>query len=371
MARDRSVIYYVHVTRTSKKTEHAAMDIDQTKRRLLEEAVQALEMQTEGRVKIRAKTHNTREPGYDAKIDLELHGQTVHFLVEMKHVDRRLALAQIKEQLDRTIRRDFEGYRPLLIAPFITEAMADECKRLNLPFVDTAGNLFFRTETTLLFITGRPRPDHRGRRIHPATNPAGMKVTFALLCKPDLVAQPYRRIAEIAQVALGTIGPVLDDLDVRGFLRRHPTQKARLQRTEELLQEWVIQYPGTLRPKLNLRQYAAERESLLGLNPEALHAYWGGEPAADFLTGYLKPEKFTIYVRHAAKEVLMQGRMRLDPGGNVEILDAFWHTELDYDNTRLAPPIIVYADLMMTGDPRNIETAKLIYDRYLKPATTP
>ncbi len=343
------------------------MNIDQTERHLLEEAVLALETQTEGRVKVRVKTHITRDPGYDAKLDLELHGQIMHFLVELKHVDRRLALAQIKEQLDRAIRRDFQGYLPLLIAPFITEAMAEECRRLNLPFVDTAGNLFLRTDTTLLFITGRPRPNHHGRRANQATNPAGMKVTFALLCKPDLVGQPYRQIAETALVALGTIGPVLDDLEARGFLRRNANQKARLQRKEELLQEWVIQYPGTLRPKLNRRQYAADRDRVLGLNLAALHAYWGGEAAADFLTGYLKPEHFTMYVRNAAKEVLIQGRMRLDPDGNVEILDAFWPPELDYEDARLAQPLIVYADLMMTGDPRNIETAKLIYDRYLKP----
>ncbi|MGI4826609.1 MAG: type IV toxin-antitoxin system AbiEi family antitoxin [Janthinobacterium lividum] len=365
----RSLIYDVHVTRTLAVAERNTMSNALTEGHLLEEAVQALEMQTEGRVKICTKTHNTREPGYDAKIELELHGQTIGFLAEIKHVDRRLALAQIKEQLDRAIRGDFEGYLPLLIAPFLTETMADECKRLNLPFVDTAGNLFLRTETTLLFITGRPRPDHHGRRINQATNPAGMKLTFALLCKPDLVAQPYRRIAAVAQVALGTVGPVLDDLEIRGFLRRNPTKTARLQRKEELLQDWVVQYPGTLRAKLNRRRYTADRERLLALNLESLNAYWGGEPAADFLTGYLKPEKFTMYVRNPVREVLIQGRMRLDPEGNIDILDAFWNTELDYNNARLAPPIIVYADLMMTGDPRNLETAKLVYDRYLKPAT--
>jgi hypothetical protein len=30
-----------------------------------------------------------------------------------------------------------------------------------------------------------------------------------------------------------------------------------------------------------------------------------------------------------------------------------------------APPLVIYADLMETADERNLETAQMIYDRYL------
>ena len=80
----------------------------------------------------------------------------VLLLAEIKNVDRRLALAQIKEQLEAAIADQLPGYIPLLVAPYMTEAMAEECRRIDLPFADAAGNLFLRTGTTLLYIVGRP-----------------------------------------------------------------------------------------------------------------------------------------------------------------------------------------------------------------------
>lgn len=58
-------------------------------------------------------------------------------------------------------------------------------------------------------------------------------------------------------------------------------------------------------------------------------ARWGGEVAAAKLTKYLKPATGTIYLEPAkARDTLatlvQEHRLRADPQGNVEILDAFW-----------------------------------------------
>jgi hypothetical protein len=50
--------------------------------------------------------------------------------------------------------------------------------------------------------------------------------------------------------------------------------------------------------------------------------------------------------------------MRLAADGYVEVLDAFWNPELDQMEKPLAPPLLIYSELMMTGDtpkPRNGE----------------
>jgi hypothetical protein len=60
--------------------------------------------------------------------------------------------------------------------------------------------------------------------------------------------------------------------------------------------------------------------------------------------------------------------MRLAADGDTEILDAFWNPELDRIEKPLAPPLLVYADLMMTGNTRNIETAKILHEQYLQTA---
>ncbi len=272
--------------------------------------------------------------------------------------------------MERAIQDQFPGHLPFLVAPYMTEAMAEECLRIDLPFSDTAGNLFLRTANMLLCIVGRRRP-HYLERSQNGLTPAGMKVIFALLCRPELARTGYRQIAVAAQVALGAVGPVLQDLERRGFLHRKGKGTTALERAEELLHEWVVAYPAILRPKLHGRHYQSDRKRVLVLDLQSLGAYWGGEVAAERLTGYLKPENLLVYTRGEVKDLLIQGRMRLASERSVEVLHAFWNPELDKPDKPLAPPLLVYADLVMTGDTRNLETANMVYDKFLRPAVVP
>jgi len=44
-------------------------------------------------------------------------------------------------------------------------------------------------------------------------------------------------------------------------------------------------------------------------------------------------------------------------------LRKFWKFEPDWGYPNVTPPILIYADLLATADARNIETAKIIYDK--------
>jgi hypothetical protein len=46
----------------------------------------------------------------------------------------------------------------------------------------------------------------------------------------------------------------------------------------------------------------------------------------------------------------------------VEILKKFWAFKEESAKNGIVPPLLVYADLMASGDDRNIETAEIIYD---------
>jgi hypothetical protein len=74
-------------------------------------------------------------------------------------------------------------------------------------------------------------------------------------------------------VALGAVGPILKDLERRGYLRTGKT--TRLLRTKELLQEWVTYYPANLRPTLQARRFQANRDKLLAIDLAPFDAYWG------------------------------------------------------------------------------------------------
>jgi hypothetical protein len=304
----------------------------------------------------------------DAVLKIALNGHKQLFLAEVKAIDRRIAVAQIRTQLQQLINERYPGYRPLLITTFVTPDLAEECRRLDLPFLDTAGNLYLPTDTFVADIRGKARPARPFKNEYRANNPAGLKIIFALLCRPELAGAQYREVAKFARVALGAVGPVLDDLTQRGYLQRGKKLTGALLRKKELLNEWVTYYPANLRPTLRPRRYQADRELLIQIDLEPFGAYWGGEYGAEKLTRYLRAEHFLIYTPGTPPPALMtKARMRLAVDGNTETLEAFWLPALTAKPTTVAPPLLIYADLMATADTRNLEAAKEVYERFLAP----
>ncbi len=55
-----------------------------------------------------------------------------------------------------------------------------------------------------------------------------------------------------------------------------------------------------------------------------------------------------------------------DDQGNVWIYRQFWKEELIPTQNKTAPALLVYSDLIASGNERNIETAQKIYDEIIK-----
>ncbi len=90
--------------------------------------------------------------------------------------------------------------------------------------------------------------------------------------------------------------------------------------------------------------------------------YWGGEIAAAKITGYLKPEIVTIYTHEHLAHLFTQNKIRKDPNGKIEILEAFWGPGQLQNPRKTVHPLLVYADLVATTDARNHETAQIIFN---------
>ena len=339
---------------------------------LLERALEKLRDQTALRVRVLQWEPVTGggpgTPKYrpDALVEIQVHDQKLQFVVEIKVIDRPQMIAQV---------RGFwpPGAQPplLFVAPYITAETAERCRNLKLFFLDAAGNAYIDVPGLFVFITGRKRPldlfpEERGR----ITNPAALKVVFALLCQPQLLTATYRDIADAARVALGTIGPVMKDLEARKYVAVFGTtiQKRKIVDPERLLREWVTLYPAALRPKLNARRFcAADIKWTDTLDLHQYGAYWGGEVAAKRITGYLQPQIATIYATRQLTRLIADQRLRADVNGNVEILDVFWNIDKIPHEPDLVPPLLAYADLLATTEGRNLETAKLIFDEHIAP----
>jgi len=263
--------------------------------------------------------------------------------------------------------QQFKQYpeRGLLVADYINPVMADRLKELDIWFLDTVGNAYINESPIFVYIRGN-RPETpigtiTKRRAFQAT---GLKIVYAFLCKPELVNAPYRDIASAADVALGTVGWVITDLKELGYIVKMGKNQRRLKKLKKLFERWVEAYPDHLRPKLLIGKFTSNEPEWWNKTTKLmnLNAYLGGEIAAEYLTNYLKPETKTIYARERPQDIQLHFKMRKDPRGDIELLDTFWNIEYDWPDKKTVHPMLIYADLLATGDPRNIETAEMIYE---------
>ncbi|RQZ18267.1 hypothetical protein DIE15_09130 [Burkholderia sp. Bp9031] len=265
------------------------------------------------------------------------------------------------------------GERPLmLVAPYFSAELAARLIDHDIPYLDTAGNACLVQPEATVMISGRPKPVRTPRRpASRATTPKGLAVMFALATQPSLVAQPLRAIAAASDVALGTVNLAMDDLIARGLVAQRRNGERRFPDWPRFVQEWVALYPSRLRAKLPSRRFAAlAPDWWRNFDFAAFDAQLGGEPAADLLTHDLKPAAITVYTHGAASNrLLLQARLRPDEHGDVELLEAFWPPSpaLDWreQDVPLVPPLLIYADLVSSGDSRNLAAAEYIHDRYL------
>lgn len=295
----------------------------------------------------------------DAILSLRMKGGAVHrFAVEVKTVVRIETLrARIASSAD--IPRDPPW---LVVVPYMSMTNAALCQKAGLNFIDTAGNAFIDVPGCYVFITGKQRlkqePVGSGHEVMGSAS--ALRVIFTLLTEPNMPGSSIRDIATKAGVSLGSAAKAMEGLRRLGHLSPGDTKSRRLLAVDTLRTEWARNYPIALRNKLKPQRYAPQHEwwwKDATLQPE--EAAWGSEVGAALVTSYLRPEQATLYCWEDRGRLLMQHRLRPDPNGSVEILDAFWAPPSSSAKP-IAPLLLIYADLMTSLDGRNREVANLL-----------
>jgi hypothetical protein len=330
---------------------------------ILDEAIEAFRRETNAKVeKIEQALPHHPDTGADAAIRIQLGTTAKEYFVEIKRTLNETAIGQIAH------RGVDDPGAWLFVTRYVYPQMARRMRELKIQFLDTTGNAYIDAPPALIVIQAHRRQTDTfaaGQEGMPGR--AGIKVIFALLCKRDLWNANYRDIAQATMVALGTVAGVMTDLKQQGFIIEPKEGERKLKRRRELLEKWTTAYAQKLRPKTLTGRYAA-REPDFWQNAEvtATDAQWGGEVAANRLTRYLKPEIITVYAGKPLNATVLWLKLRNDENGKVELRERFWNFQTAEIDRTIVPPILVYADLMATADPRNIEAAKMVYDDYLQ-----
>ena len=299
---------------------------------------------------------------------------------------RTVTPATLGAILAQTKAQALEHGKPvILVTDHVTPPVADRLREAGQQFIDIAGNAYLEAPGWLIYVVGR-KAVQTGAPAHAAKagTPAGLKVLFALLCDPALINRPQREIALEANVALGAIPGVLNDLRDQGHVLVMPGIR-RLNTNKRLLDGWAMAYARTMRPKTLTAAYNAPTIAdwkNWAMDQGAM--WWGGEPAAAIMTDYLRPGVLTIYTEKLPAMFIHEHRLTKVPNDNrgrleatVEVRKPFWGTALqEHDEIMTGPavtvpPVLVYADLLATGDARCIETAEILYDKTIAPILTP
>jgi hypothetical protein len=303
--------------------------------------------------------------GYDAAIEFRIGGARFKRpVIVRENIDRFGALSAFSASVTHDGRA-----KPTLVTTHLSADMIRACRDLGVDALDLAGNASLIEGASVVIVSGRPRAAHGKARRAPTWTKSTLRVTLALLITPALLERGYREIAQNAGVSHGTVQNAVRALiDHRDVFERPDGRGLQFADKERLIDEWVTLYPRQLRESLLLARYRAESSDWWRDVPDLPgRCQFGGEPAAAILTQYLKPATVTVYCADAVpREWIKEARLRPDPAGNVEFLRApIALAPVDGLAPNVVAPLIVYADLVASGDPRNLETARMLRERYL------
>lgn len=300
----------------------------------------------------------------NGKLVLEPHG--FQFNVMIKRWVQNVSIGSLVAQLERL------PSGSILVADYVNPKLAERLRDNGILFIDTAGNAFVKAGNVHLFIKGNrlTSVEKTPRKKSRAFNASGLRLIFHFLQTPSLLNKPYREIAAITGVALGTIGWVINDLKDSGYLSSADKPRSReLKSPIDLLDRWAETFPERLKPDLSLGAYQCRSAQLWkDLKPLDHEAAWSGDVGAYLLDGYLTPEMQTLYLpRDELKNLVIKHRLskadaehHSEDGTIIWVYEKFWSDE---ESNGIAPDILVYADLLSTDDPRNLEAAQRIYVR--------
>lgn len=321
------------------------------------------------------KSGTRREGTPDLLLTLSLSDQQLPVCAEIVRHLRPAHLPLLKHKFDH-LTRTGSCKHVLVMTNYVSPSLACQLREVGIWFVDTVGNAYLEIPGELMVyaIGNRPAPSERLRGQH--LSPAGAKILFLLLKYGPEISLTYRDMATALGVSLGRISQVMQELLQIGILIQQKKGRYRVVQPKRLLENWTRAYLTKLKPKLILGRYVwpygrdFSRIITLAKDHAVARALGvGGEYAAEILTGHLRAGIMSLWI---TEEKLPQFRRSLKLlKSNEGLLEAvsLFSAEVLFEHEGfplpLVHPVIVYADLLDTDDPRCGETALLLKEKYL------
>lgn len=268
----------------------------------------------------------------------------------------------------------------ILLAPWIPDRWGDFLREQGVAYADALGNAYIAADTPSLFVNVRGnRPERRppadaGRLIEPS----GLKILQLLLSDPESLKLTIRSFAERAGVSPASASIVLQSLAGAGAIPYRRTGARRPANLGETFLDLFIRgYALKLRPRLLIGRFRLWQNTPGAIQRnlrdklEATRGRWAltGGAAAGLMTRHLQTEQVALFVDETAEKVVRGGPMLGDPrDGNVILLRLYAPSAIapsPVGGIPTATPLLVYAELLNDGRPRELEAAALLRNQVL------
>lgn len=315
---------------------------------------------------------NAQFPGKDSALKIRTPAGDFTFAVEWKRsyldgtlTNAILALAERKST------------PPLiLLARHISRPTGERLAAAGINFVDRVGNLHLRLGNhyqTLLLGTPEGREAPEGRR----TGPAAIQVFFTFLAVPEAIQWPARRVAETSGAGKTAAAEARQRLIAEGVLRPSKNRDYVLADRQALEDQFLQGYEHVLRPHFSLGRYrSAERDperfveqvETVASNQGVRWALTGSAGAYELDRFYRGAETQLFLGAKTVSDALRRDLKLLpDKRGPISCFRLFGDG-VPYAGTRKRPvahPWLIYAELLHEREPRALEAAQEIREKFL------
>ena len=297
---------------------------------------------------------------------------TRYFVAEVRTVGQPRAAREAVNQLLR-IRVGRPDVVPVFIAPYISPASAQICKKDGTNYVDLSGNCRLVFDNSFVEREGRPNLFAKKRDLRSLYSSKSSRVIRVLLANPG-EAWKVKELAKEAGVSLGLASNVKKLLEDREWVRK-TEDGLELVEPVKLLMEWSENYSfrkNRVRDCYSLKP-AADLEADLAavcFKRKVPYALTGFSAAARYAPMVRSPRAMA-YVEKPLDEILAAlGLNEVTSGANVTLLEpydegVFYGAEME-EGIRLASPVQVYLDLKGFRG-RGEEAAEKLFAEVIRP----
>ena len=310
---------------------------------------------------INARWVKTDNDFHDGILTVNVRGNEIVFDAQVKKELRYHHLHDITNRIgvDKPI---------IIVAAKIFPKIKEELRENNIAYLEANGNMFIEREGTVVWLDGNKPLRGTKEKTNRAFTKTGIKTIFHFLLDEDLINDTQRQIANTVGIGLGNIIYIFNGLKELGFLVRLNNNEYKLLEKRRLLDKWMEAYREKLKPDLEIGTFRFLKEqdftNWRKIPLDNMKTWWGGEPAGDMLTDHLRPEELTLYTLETRQELMKHYRLVPDVAGNIKVYKKFW--KIDQLNPDVAPPLLVYTDLINKNNKRCTETAEIIYDQIIR-----